>query len=151
MKRLLAVTTILSALAVSAVALYAARAYAAQVDTARFASWPSGEAFMRMNGEPIHRATLTPDGSTAEDNSNASGGGAVTGTLYGGERICVQTPEAAYVQVIASASLTAALSFRVNANEGLFANCFTTQSGATKVSGLCVTGSCAGIKLFEIR
>lgn len=121
--------------------------------TARKASWSTGEAFYRTNGEPIHRFTLTPDSTTAEDNTNAAGGNAVTYTLVGGERICFQSPEAAYVEVIASASMTAAgaKGFRVGANEPLTSNCHTLQPGTLKVSALCVSGSCTGVKGFEVR
>lgn len=140
--------------AVSLLALFGAVAAAqeAKMLTAGMAT-SLVDAFKRSNGSPIHRATLTPDATTPESNTTATGGTAVTYTLLGGERICVQTPEAAYVEVIASTSMTAAgaKGFRVGANEPLSSNCFTLQGGQTSVSALCVSGACTGVKLFEVR
>lgn len=148
MKRALPFAVILFAALVSVVA-YGSEA---QLATVRFTT-ALHEAFLRANGQPTHRATLTPDATTAESNLTAAGGTAVTYTLVGGERICVQSPEAAYIEVIAAASMTAAgaKGFRVGANEALSANCFTLARDAKSVSALCVSGACTGVKLFEVR
>jgi hypothetical protein len=147
MKRILLV---LSCLFVSFVG---ALVYAATTDNVRFSS-NMHEAFLQTNGSPVLRFVATPDASSAESNLNASGGVALTYTLVGGERLCFQTPEAAYIEVIAAASMTAAgaKAFRVGANEPLLSNCITLKaSGQLSVSALCVTGSCTGVKAFELQ
>lgn len=129
-------------------------AWAAAVDTARYASWTSGEAFMRMNGSPVHRATLTPDNTTAESNLTASGGTAVAYTLFGGERICIQAVTTdTYIEVIAAASVTAAgaKGFTVVAGQPLLANCLTLMPGQLSVSALCTASGPCLVKLFELR
>jgi hypothetical protein len=135
------------------VSFVGALVYAATTDNVRFSS-NMHEAFLQTNGSPVHRFTATPDATTAESNLTATGGTAVAYTLVGGERLCFQTPEAAYIQVIAAASMTAAgaLGFRVGANEPLLSNCITLKaSGQLSVSALCVTGSCTGVKAFELQ
>lgn len=112
--------------------------------------WP--ETFWTMNGEPIHRATLTPDNTTAEDNTTASGGTAVTYTFRGGERICIQALTTnTYIQVIAAASVTAGgvLGWTVVADQALDANCITLLQGSTKISALCTAAGPCNVKLFE--
>lgn len=109
---------------------------------------------MRMNGSPIHRFTLTPDNTTAESNLTAAGGTAVTYTLFGGERICLQAVTTdAYVQIIAAASVTAAgaLGFTLTAGQSPFANCFTLQPGELSVSALCTAAGPCLVKGFEQR
>jgi hypothetical protein len=125
-------------------------AWAAQADTVRASSWPNS--FLMMNGEPIHRATLTPDNSTAESNLTASGGTAVTYTLVGGERICVQAITTdAWVEVIAAASMTAAgaKGMWITAGHPLDSNCFTLQTSTRSVSALCSAAGPCIVKLFE--
>ncbi len=125
-------------------------AWAAREDTVRFASWPNS--FLMMNGQPIHRFTLTPDATTAESNLTASGGTAVTYTLFGGERICLQAVTTdAYIQFIAAASVTAGgvLGFNLVAGAALDANCFTLLPGTLSVSALCSTSGPCLVKGFE--
>lgn len=151
MKTLRALLVVVSACFIGLVATVA---YAAAGDTARYGSWVFGEAFMRANGSPIHRATLTPDNSTAESNLTAAGGTAVTYTLFGGERICVQAATTdAYVEVIAAGSFTAsgAKAFLVDADASLWANCFTLKESELSVSALCTAAGPCTVKLFEIR
>lgn len=142
------------ALAVFAVALtLAGIAYAAQGDTVRFSS-SMHDAFLKMNGSPVHRFTLTPDNTTAESNLTAAGGTAVTYTLFGGERICLQAVTTdAYVQIIAAASMTAAgaLGFFLDADAPLLANCFTLLPGELSVSTLCTAAGPCLVKGFELR
>lgn len=142
MSRKTTAVAVMTVLALSGLAL---------ADKARGRAWP--EAFSVMNGQPLHRFTLTPDGSTAEDNTTAAGGTAVTYTLTGGERLCLQSSEAAYVEVIAAASMTAAgaKGFRLGPNEPLLSNCLTLKAGALRVSALCVSGNCTSIKGFELQ
>jgi hypothetical protein len=125
-------------------------AFAARSDTVRFSSWPNS--FLMMNGQPIHRFTLTPDNSTAESNLTASGETAVQYTLFGGERICLQAVTTdAYIQFIAAASVTAggALGFTLVAGSALDANCFTLQPGTLSVSALCTASGPCLVKGFE--
>lgn len=125
-------------------------AYAAQIDTARQAPWP--DAFMKANGKLLHRFTLTPDNSTAESNLTASGGTAVTYTLFGGERICLQAVTTdAYIEVIAAGSFTAsgAKGFTLTAGASPFANCFTLETGDLSVSALCTAAGPCLVKGFE--
>lgn len=146
-------TLLLSAL-VAALISAGTVAIAAQTDTARLASWNSGEAFMRANGSPVHRFTLTPDNSTAESNLTAAGGTAVTYTLFGGERICLQAITTdAWVEVIAAGSFTAsgAKAVFIDADGPLWANCFTLQSGELSVSALCTAAGPCIVKGFEVR
>lgn len=119
--------------------------------TARMASWPN--AFQMANGRPIHRFTLTPDNSTAESNLTAAGGTAVTYTLLGGERICLQAVTTdAYIELIAAASVTAsgAKGWTLAAAASPFANCFTLASGDLSVSALCTAAGPCLVKGFEI-
>ncbi len=112
------------------------------------------EAFQRTNGQPLHRFTLTPDNTTAESNLTAAGGTAVTYTIVGGERICVQAITTdAYVEVIAAASMTAAgaKGFTVTAGAALDANCFTLNRDARSVSALCSAAGPCIVKGFEKR
>lgn len=142
---------LLAAFAVGALA-FAGYALAAQIDTVRQASWP--DAFLKMNGSPVHRFTLTPDATTAESNLTASGGTAVTYTLFGGERICLQAVTTdAFVEIVAAASYAAsnAKAFFLDADAPLWANCFTLQTTELSVSALCsATGPCI-VKGFELR
>ena len=134
------------------VCFVSALVWAAQVDTARFASWTSGDAFMKANGKLLHRFTLTPDNSTAESNLTASGGTAVTYTLFGGERICLQAISTdAYIEVIAAGSVTAsgAKGFTLFAGASPFANCFTLEPGDLSVSALCTAAGPCLVKGFE--
>jgi hypothetical protein len=127
--------------------LIASIAYGTQT---RSIPWP--DSFFRMNGQPIHRATLTPDNTTAEDNTTAAGGTAVQYTFRGGERICIQALTTdAYVEVIAAASMTAAgaLGFTVFAGQALDANCLTLKLGSTKISALCTAAGPCLVKLIE--
>jgi hypothetical protein len=143
MKRALVFASLLSIFGAGVAILYATKAHAAFVDTARAASWTSGEAFMRMNGSPIHRFTLTPDNTTA-----------VTYTLFGGERICLQALTTdAYIEVIAAASVTAAgaKGFTLVAGQGLFANCFTLEPGQLSVSALCTAAGPCLVKGLELK
>ncbi len=126
--------------------------HAAQTDTARMASWP--DAFQKANGSPIHRFTLTPDNSTAESNLTAAGGTAVTYTLFGGERICLQAVTTdAYVEIIAAASVTAsgAKGFTITAGAPILANCFTLLDSQLSVSALCTAAGPCLVKGFELR
>lgn len=126
--------------------------YAAQIDTVRFASWP--DAFQKANGSLIHRATLTPDNSTAESNLTAAGGTAATYTLFGGERLCLQAVTTdAYIEEIAAASVTAsgAKAWLLTAGQSPFANCFTMQPGSLSISALCTASGPCLVKVFEQR
>lgn len=141
-----------AALAVLAL-LVAPLLYAAQTDTARFTG-NMHDAFLKMNGEPIHRFTLTPDNSTAEDNITATGGTAVAYTLFGGERICLQAVTTdTYVEVIAAASMTAsgAKGFTVKAGDPLASHCVTLLPGSLKISALCSAAGPCLLKGFELR
>jgi hypothetical protein len=125
-------------------------AFGAQVDTVRFAAWP--DAFQKANGQPIHRFTLTPDNTTAESNLTAAGGTAVTYTLFGGERICLQAITTdAYIEFIAAASVTAAgaKAFTLVAGSALDANCYTLTTGTLSVSALCTAAGPCIVKGFE--
>lgn len=127
-------------------------AYAAQIDTARQAQWNTGEAFQKANGRLLHRFTLTPDNSTAESNLTAAGGTAVTYTLFGGERICLQAVTTdAYIEIIAAASVTAsgAKGWTITAGQSPFANCFTLETGDLSVSALCTAAGPCLVKGFE--
>lgn len=127
-------------------------AHAAQADTVRFAPWP--DAFQKANGSLIHRATLTPDNSTAESNLTAAGGTAVTYTLFGGERVCVQAVTTdAYIEEIAAGSVTAsgAKAWLLPAGQSPFANCFTLQPGTLSLSALCTAAGPCLVKVFEQR
>lgn len=138
--------------AIAVLLTFAGAAWAAFVDTARAASWP--EAFNMANGEPIHRFTLTPDNSTAESNLTAAGGTAVTYTLFGGERICVQAITTdAWVEVIAAGSVTAAgaKAVYVTAGQPLLSNCFTLRSATLSFSALCTAAGPCIVKGFELR
>jgi hypothetical protein len=107
-----------------------------------------------LNGQPIHRFTLTPDNTTAEDNTTAAGGTAVTYTLTGGEYLCFQAvTTAAYVEFIAAASMTAsgAKGFTVPADQNLRANCYLMKPGTVKVSALCTAAGPCIVKGFEIQ
>lgn len=141
-------------LAVAAVLLtFAGVAFAAQTDTVRF-SGNMHNAFLMTNGSPVHRATLTPDNSTAESNLTAAGGTAVTYTFFGGERVCVQALTTdTFIEIIAAASVTAAgaKGFTVAAGGALTANCFTLQPGELSVSALCTGAGPCLVKLFELR
>lgn len=153
MKRTHALLTLTLALAVAGAGLYAARAYAAQVDTVRFSS-SMHDGFLKMNGSPVHRFTLTPDNSTAESNLTASGGTAVTYTLFGGERICLQAVTTdSYIEIIAAASVTAAgaKGFTLVAGQSLFANCITLTENQLSVSALCTAAGPCLVKGFEVR
>lgn len=142
-----------AALAVVAVLGFAAVAYADYLDTAR-GTTTMLEAFLRANGSKIHRFTMTPSDSVAESNLTAAGGTAVTYTLVGGERICLQAVTTdAYVQIIAAASVTAAgaKGWTLTAGAALDANCFTLLPTEKSVSTLCTaTGPCL-VKAFEVR
>lgn len=141
---------LLGAGVVALVAFVSFTVAAAQVDTVRFASWP--DAFQKANGKLIHRATLTPDNSTAESNLTAAGGTAATYTLFGGERVCLQAVTTdAYIEVIAAGSVTAsgAKAFTLPAGQSPFANCFTLESGDLSVSALCTAAGPCLVKLFE--
>ena len=132
-------------------ALGATAASAAYLDTVR--GTPNvNESFLKMNGSPIHRFTMTPDSTTPESNLTAAGGVAQTYTLFGGERLCFQSAEAAYIEVIASGSMTAAgaKAFRIDANESIGTSCITTRPGQLSVSSLCVSGACTAVKAFEV-
>lgn len=149
MKRpiLLLVPALLLAVALT----FAGRALAAQKDTVRFAD-NMHDAFQKMNGEPLFRATLTPDNTTAESNLTAAGGTAVTYTFFGGERVCVQAITTdAWVEVIAAASMTAAgaKGIYVTAGQPLDSNCFTLRAGSLSVSALCSAAGPCIVKLFE--
>lgn len=138
------------AAAIAALLTFAGFAWAAQVDTVRFSSWPNS--FLMMNGQPIHRFTLTPDNSTPESNLTTSGGTAVAYTLFGGERICLQAITTdAYIQFIAAGSMTAAgaLGFNITAGAALDANCFTLTPGTLSVSALCTAAGPCLVKGFE--
>ena len=127
--------------------------WAAQTDTVRFSS-TMHDAFLKMNGSPIHRFTLTPDNSTAESNLTASGGTAVQYTLLGGERICLQAVTTdAYVEIIAAGSVTAAgaKGFTLVAGSALDANCFTLLPGELSISALCTAAGPCLVKGFEKR
>lgn len=141
------------AIAVALVAFVASVVGAAQVDTVRFAS-NSWDAFQKANGSLIHRATLTPDNSTAESNLTAAGGTAVTYTLFGGERVCLQAVTTdAYIEVIAAGSFTAsgAKAFTLTAGQSPFANCFTLLPTELSVSALCTAAGPCLVKVFEQR
>ncbi len=141
---------LIPAAAIAVLLTFAGIAMAAQENTVRFASWPN--AFQMANGQPIHRFTLTPDNTTAESNLTASGGTAVTYTLFGGERICLQAVGTdAYIQFIAAASVTAAgaLGFTITAGAALDANCFTLTTGTLSVSALCTAAGPCLVKGFE--
>lgn len=139
------------ALSVGAVAI----AQDTQLSTGRFAT-SLHEGFNRLNGEYIHRATLTPDNTTAEDNTTATGGAAVTYTFVGGERLCYEAVTLdAYVEVIAAASMTAggAKGRLVKADQSGAVVCDTLrrENVTRKISALCsVAGPCA-VKIFEAR
>ncbi len=129
---------------------FAGLAWAAQIDTVRFSSWPNS--FLMMNGAPIHRATLTPDNTTAESNLTTAGGTAVAYTLFGGERICVQAITTdAWVEIVAAASFTAAgaKGIWVVAGAPLDSNCFTLRPSDLSVSALCSAAGPCIVKLFE--
>jgi hypothetical protein len=117
--------------------------------SARTASWPN--AFHMYNGRPVLRFVTTTTAGSAESNLTASGGAAVAYTLLGGERICIQSDEAVYAEVIVAASYTAsgAKSFVVPADQSLWANCFTLGVDQTSVTTDCVSGSCV-TKGFEL-
>lgn len=107
-----------------------------------------------LNGRPLHRATLTPDNTTAEDNTTAAGGTAVTYTFTGGEYLCFQAvTTAAFVEFIAAASMTAAgaKGFTVPADQNLRANCFIMKPGDVKVSALCSAAGPCIVKVFELQ
>lgn len=126
--------------------------HAAQSDTVRFAGGWDG--FQKANGSLIHRATLTPDNSTAESNLTAAGGTAVQYTLFGGERLCLQAVTTdAYIQVVAAGSMTAAgaLGFTLTAGQSPFANCFTLLPSELSVSALCTAAGPCLVKVFEQR
>lgn len=142
-----------AAVALALVVLLGAVAYAAQVDTVRFSS-SIHDAFLKMNGSPVHRFTLTPDNSTAESNLTAAGGTAATYTLFGGERLCLQAITTdAYIEVIAAGSVTAAgaKGFTVKAGDPLLSNCITLQASELSVSALCTAAGPCLVKGFELR
>lgn len=112
------------------------------------------DAFLKLNGSPIHRFTLTPDNSTAESNLTAAGGTAATYTLFGGERICLQAVTTdAYIEVIAAASMTAAgaKGFLITAGHPLDTNCVTLLPGDLSISALCTAAGPCLVKGFEKR
>lgn len=136
-----------------ALAIVSGVALAARDDTVRFSN-NMHHAFLEMNGSPILRAVLTPDNTTAESNLTAAGGTAVTYTLFGGERICVQAVTTdAYIEIIAAASVTAAgaKGFTVTAGNPLSTNCFTLGPADLSVSALCTAAGPCLVKLFEFR
>ncbi len=137
--------------ALLAVALtFAGVAWAAQVDTVRFSSWPNS--YLMTTGTVLHRFTLTPDNSTAESNLTTSGGTAVAYTLFGGERICLQASTTdAYIEFIAAASVGAAgiRGFTITAGAALEANCFTIGPTQLSVSALCTAAGPCLVKGFE--
>lgn len=148
MKKLLPIS--LAALAI--VLSVAHLAYGAVADTASAGKWSSGEMYLRMNGEHTHRFTLTPDNSTAEDNTTASGGTAVTYTLNGRERICYEAVTTdVWVEVVAAASMTAAgaKGRLVKADQSGDVVC-DTLAGTLKVSALCTTAGPCILKGFEV-
>lgn len=140
--------------ALTCVALVPLVAWAVGESTARNAN-NIQEAFYRMNGEHIHRATLTPDATTAEDNVTAAGGTAVAYTFLGGERVCYEAVTTdAYVQVIAAASYTAANAKAryVKADQPGDVVCDTLLvDGPKKVSALCSAAGPCLVKVFEVR
>jgi hypothetical protein len=107
-----------------------------------------------LSGQLLHRATLTPDNTTAEDNTTAAGGTAVTYSFTGGEIVCIQADTtAAYIEFIAAGSMTAAgaKGFKIPADNNVQAECYLLMPGTLKVSALCtVAGPCI-VKLFERR
>lgn len=148
----------LAALAVSATLALASgctEAFAAHDSTTKARSAPSmPEALFRLNGQPLHRFTLTPDNTTAESNLTAAGGTAVTYTLTGSEHLCLQAVTTdAYVEVIAAGSMTAAgaKGWFVDADQSLWANCFTLQPDARSVSALCTAAGPCIVKGFELQ
>lgn len=143
----------LTLLALLGIAVGATIAHAAQSDTVRFSS-SMHDAFLKINGSPVHRFTLTPDNSTAESNLTAAGGTAVTYTLFGGERLCLQAITTdAYVEVIAAASMTAsgAKGFTIKAGDPLSSNCITLQASELSISALCTAAGPCLVKGFELR
>lgn len=142
----------LRTMAVLAAGLLIATAAYAVNTVARKASWPNS--YQMLNGSPLHRFTLTPDNSTAESNLTAAGGTAVTYTLVGGERICLQAVGTdAYVEIIAAASVTAsgAKGFTITAGNPLWTNCFTLLTSQLSVSALCTAAGPCLVKGFEVR
>lgn len=147
----LATLLVVATLAIAAVAFGSE----AQLATARFATGMH-EAFNRMSGEHIHRATLTPDNTTAEDNTTAAGGSAVTYTFVGGERLCYEAVTTdAYVEVIAAASMTAggAKGRLVKADQAgdVVCDTFRRENTTRKVSALCSAAGPCTVKVFEVR
>ncbi len=130
---------------------FAGLAFSAVNDTARKAGWP--ELFNMTNGQPIHRFTLTPDATTAESNLTASGGTAVTYTLVGGERICLEALTTdAYIEFVAAASYASsnAKAFFLPKDQGLKQDyCFTLKRGTTSISALCSASGPCLVKGFE--
>lgn len=148
MKKLLPLT--LAAFAV--VLTWAGLSWSAIADNASSGKWNSGDLYLRMNGEHIHRFTLTPDNSTAEDNLTASGGTAVAYTLFGRERLCYEAVGTdAWVEVVAAASMTAAgaKARLVKADQSGDVVC-DTLAGTLKVSALCTAAGPCIVKAFEI-
>lgn len=127
--------------------MVAAVATPALADNSRDLGWPG--LYRAALGRPVHRATIAATAATPKDNTNTAGGASVTYTFAGGEYVCVQPDVAVWVEVIASASMTAsgAKAVKVEANH-YFCLGFL-RAGETKVSVDPVAGSSAATKLYE--
>lgn len=139
--------------------LFARNAWATAAQTTGFQAWDTGKLFKAMNGEHILRARLTPDNSTAEDNTTAAGSGqsiaALTYTFFGGERVCFEAVTVdAYVEIIAAASMAASggKGRLVKADLSGDIVCDTlSPDGAKKVSALCTAAGPCLVKVFEVK
>lgn len=131
-------------------------AYSAAKDTAGRGQWNTGEMYSRYNGEHVHRATLTPDNTTAEDNTTAAGGTAVTYTFLAEERVCYEAVGTdVYVEVIAAASMTAAGAkarlVKADQSGDVVCDTFRSENAVKKVSALCTAAGPCILKIFEVR
>jgi len=103
----------------------------------------------KIHGSRLYRSTIKCLVSgTAVDNSNSTG---TQYTFSGGEVVELQNrgPSAAYVEVVASASYTAAgaKSISLEPNEKFI---LTLQAGATKISVDGVSGAC-DVLAYELQ
>jgi hypothetical protein len=100
----------------------------------------------KLVGQPLWRSTLTAAAATPVDNTNTPG---TTYTLTAGQVVMLQSDVLTYVEIVASASMTAsgAKAITLQANQMYH---YLVKSGALKVSVDCPSGSC-NVKLFTLE
>jgi hypothetical protein len=99
-----------------------------------------------LNGEPLYRCTITAATGVPKDNTNSPTN---TYTLTAGQVVMLQSDVTCWVEVIASASMTAAggKALLLEANEKYV---MIIKTGGEKISVDCSVGSC-NVKVFTLE